>query len=116
MAHGKDSGSSYENSDSRVAPNRHAKGDKKYKEIISRDNNGSGGKNLPFTFIKPPRRWQPKRDIFHVCDSCFSVSLVSKNTAGKTCSGCKKWASVHSDNTFGNEEDLNTFLNLLPAK
>lgn len=116
MAHGKDSGTSYENSDSRVAPNRHVKGDKKYKEIIARDNNGSNGKNLPFTFIKPPRRWQPRRDILHACDYCFSVRLVSKNTAGRICSSCTKWSNIHQDNTFESEEALNDFLNLLQER
>ena len=112
MAHGKDSGSSYENSTNRVAPNRHAKGEKKYKEVISRDNNGQGS-NLPFTFIKPPSRWQPKRDIFHVCDFCFSTKLVNKNTVGTVCGGCKKFSKVHSDNSFADEESLNIYLDLL---
>jgi hypothetical protein len=115
MAHGKDSGSSYENSDSRVAANRHAKGDRKYKEVISRDNNGSSGKNLPFSFIKPPKRWQPKRDVFHVCDLCFGVNLVNKNTAGKVCSCCGKFTKVHQDNTFDSEESLESFLSLIQA-
>jgi hypothetical protein len=113
MAHGKDSGSSYENSNARVAPNRHAKGDKKYKEVISKDNNGQGGKNLPFTFIKPPKSWQPKRDIFYVCDFCFEVRMVNKNTVGRVCSGCQKFSKVHTDNSFSDVDSLNSYLALL---
>jgi hypothetical protein len=116
MAHGKDSGTSHENSDTRQAPNRHIKGDKKYKEMISRDNNGSGGRNLPFNFIKPPRAYQARRDIFHVCDFCFYVSCVNKNTSGKVCSGCSKYTRVNTDNSFSCEESLDSYLQVLQVK
>ena len=100
-------GTDRENSPHREAPNKHIKGTKKYLEMIDRDSKVSDRfKNLPFTFSKPLKRTQPRRDIFHVCDNCAELTAVNKNTAGRVCGGCRKYTSVNETNTFATEEEL----------
>jgi hypothetical protein len=104
-------GTPYENSPHREAPNKHIKGGKKYKEMIDRGSKEADKKNLPFTFSKPPKRTQPRRDIFHLCDNCMSVAVVNKYTAGRVCSGCKNYVSINETNTFSTEKALLEALN-----
>jgi len=107
-------GTSYENSPHREAPNKHTRGGKKYKEMIDRDTkNADRFKNLPFTISKPPKRTQPRRDIFMICDVCQCVDLVSKYTAGKICGKCHKYTSVNATNTYKTEEELELALEAL---
>jgi len=104
-------GTAAENSPHREAPNKHIKGTKKYREMIDRDSKNSDRfKNLPFTFSKPPKRTQARRDIFHVCDNCTELTTVNKNTAGRVCGGCHKYTSVNETNTFSTEEELAKFI------
>ena len=104
-------GTSYENSPNREAPNKQERGSKKYKKMIDRDSkNVDRWKNLPFTFSKPPKRTRPREDILHLCDHCEHVSLVSKNRAGQSCRGCKKYTSVNKTNTFSTEAALEAVL------
>lgn len=110
-------GTSYENSPNREAPNRHTKGTKKYREMVDLDSKKTDfWKNMPFTFSKPPKRTRHRRDIFHVCDNCMAVNVVSKYTAGRVCGGCKKYTSVNISNTYANEEELNAFFAKLAAE
>jgi len=104
---------SYEDSPHREAPNRHLKGSKAYKEWVARDSKRLDQKNLPFQFIKPPKRTQPRRDVFHVCDYCTGINVVNKYTVGITCSICKKYSRIHEGNRFTNEEELEKFLEFL---
>lgn len=104
-------GTSRENSPNREAPNRHVRGTKKYKEMIDRDSKRLDKYgNLPFTFSKPPKRTRPREDIFHVCELCQHISLVSKFRVGQTCPGCCKYTSVNETNTFHTEDDLEKYL------
>lgn len=100
-----------EASNNREAPNKMEKGSKRYKEKIHRDSKfADKWKNLPFTFSKPAKRTQARRDIFHLCDTCQHVMLVSKFTAGMICKGCKSYSSITEANTFESEEELNEFI------
>lgn len=103
-------GTSRENSSHREAPNKHLKGSKRYKEMIDRGSKEAAKKNLPFSFSKPPKKSKSREDIFHVCDHCRHVSMVSKYRAGQGCRGCKKFTSVNSSNTFFTEKELHTEL------
>ncbi len=103
-------GTSRENSPHREAPNKHLKGSRKYKEMIDRGSKEAAKKNLPFSFSKPPKKSKPREDIFHVCDRCGYVSMVSRYRAGQGCYGCKQFTSVNSSNTFATEEEMNTEL------
>lgn len=108
-------GTTHENSPNREAPNKHTRGDKKYKEMIDRDSkNADRYKNLPFSFNKPPKRTQPRRDIFMVCSKCGHVDLVNKYTAGKVCKGCKSYTDVSAANTYHTEEELMVVLESQP--
>ena len=110
-------GTDAENSPHREAPNRHIKGSKKYKEMIDRDSkNADRWKNLPFTFSKPPKRTRPREDIYHVCDSCHHISMVSRFRAGQVCKGCKSYASVNKDNTYQTAEELEAVLEEIEAR
>lgn len=107
-------GTAHENSPHREAPNKHIKGTKKYKEMIDRDSkNADRYKNLPFTFNKPPKRTQPRRDVFMVCTKCQHVGLVNKYTAGKICGKCSLYTSVGPENSFKSEEELELALKKL---
>lgn len=100
-------GTSHENSQNREAPNKHTKGGKRYKEMIDRDSKKTDfWKNMPFTFSKPAKRTRARRDIFMVCFECNHVDMVSKYTAGKVCSKCKRYTNVGPDNTYQDEEEL----------
>ena len=104
-------GTSRENSPNREAPNKHEKGTRRYREMIDRDSKKTDfWKNMPFTVSKPPKRTQPRRDIFHICDSCHAISLVNKHTAGRVCGECKSYTSVNSSNSFHSEEELEAFI------
>lgn len=113
----KNTGSSAENSANREAPNKHLKGSKKYKEWISKETKQiDKHSNLPFQFIKPPKRSQYRREIFAVCTSCSNVSLVNVHTAGVVCSTCSKYFSIGEGNRFSTEEDLEAFFLALKKK
>ena len=100
-------GTSHENSSNREAPNKHIKGSKKYKEMIARDTKRIDDHgNMPFKFIKPPRRSQPRREIFFVCKHCSKVGIVNKYTVGAECSGCQKYTSIGDENKYSSEEAL----------
>lgn len=100
-------GTSRENSPHREAPNKHVKGSKRYKEMIAKDTKRIDDHgNMPFTFAKPTKRSHARRDIYHMCDNCNHVSMVSKHTAGRTCSCCKNYTSVNDGNSFNTEEEL----------
>jgi len=104
-------GTAAENSPNREAPNRHNKGTRKYKEMISRDVKKTDfWKDLPFTFSKPKKRTHARRDIIHLCDHCSAISVVNKYTAGRGCSKCFKYTSVNEGNTFTTEDELVTEL------
>lgn len=107
-------GTSHENSAHREAPNKHLRGTKKYQEMIDRDSKNSDRfKNLPFKISKPPKRSQPRRDIFNICNYCRDISVVNKNTVGRVCCKCTKYTSVSSDNSYKTEEELLTALEQL---
>ena len=112
MAHGKDSGSTHENSSNREAPNKQAMGGKRYRDRIARDSKTSGPPPV-FEFVKPPRRYQAKKEKFHVCDFCFTVNMTSKDCAGIVCRGCTKFNKVHKDNSFFDEESLDSYMQKL---
>src|SRR6185503_12503184 len=96
---------------SRDAPNRHEKGGKKYKDWIAKDTKRSDTYgNLPFQFIKPPKRFQARREIYYICLTCGTVNLVNKNTIGTTCSGCKQYNRVEESPNFSSEEELEKYL------
>lgn len=103
-------GTPAENSPHREAPNRHIRGGRKYKEMIARGSREADKKNLPFTFSKPAKRTQARKDIFHLCDHCRAVSMVGKYTAGIVCSGCNGFASVNKSNTYVTGEELEAAL------
>jgi len=104
-------GTSAENSPHREAPNRHIKGSKKYKEMISKGSKFADRyKNLPFKFSKPPKRTQFRRDVYMSCYHCHQCDVVNKYTAGKVCSKCSKYTSVNEGNTFSTEDELLSFL------
>jgi hypothetical protein len=104
-------GTSAENSPNREAPNKHAMGRKKYKEMIAKDTKriDEQGK-MPFSFSKPAKTTRYREDIYHVCDKCHHISFVSKHRAGQVCGGCKGYTSVNSSNTFNTEEELDLAL------
>jgi len=103
-------GTIYENSSNREAPNKQERGSRKYKKMVSEDTARSDKYgNLPFKFVKPPKRTQARRDIIHRCDHCGNLKHVNKNTAGIQCSGCRKYSSVNISNSFTEE----AFLELL---
>lgn len=81
---------------SREAPKRAELGDKKYKEMISRDKARS--QDLPFQFSAPKKTSQPRRDKYRICDGCENLIPVHKNTAGIICVECKKYNSVNDNN------------------
>jgi len=95
----------------REAPNRHEKGDKRYKEMVARDQKIS--KDLPFQFIKTPKSSQARREIFYICAGCQKIGLVNKNTVGVTCSGCKLYNRVEDVPNFASEEALEEYLQSL---
>lgn len=98
-------GTTHENSANREAPNKHIKGGKRYKEMIDRDSKKTDfWKNLPFTFSKPPKRTKAREDIFHICDLCNHVSMVSAYRVAHTCHSCKQYTSVNDSNKFFTEE------------
>lgn len=104
-------GTVYENSPHREAPNKHTRGSKAYKEMVARDTKRIDDKgNLPFQFIKPPKRSQPKREFYHVCDNCYTIKLVNKNTVGHQCKGCSSYTRVTDKNKFSSEEELFNYL------
>lgn len=104
-------GTPAENSPHREAPNRHTKGGKKYKEMIDRGSkNADLFKNLPFSFSKPPKKTQARKDIFHICDHCGCVSMVSKHTVGLVCSGCREFTVVGESNRYFTKEELEVAL------
>ncbi len=104
-------GTKYSESKNREAPNKHAKGSKKYKEMIQRGNKAADQKNLPFTFIKPPKGTQARRDIAAVCTDCQTVCMVNKNTCGTTCTKCRAYFSVEEGvNRFETEAELDAYL------
>lgn len=110
-------GTTHENSPNREAPNKHTKGSKKYREMIDKDSKKTDfWKNMPFTFSKPPKRTQARRDIFMVCLNCHGVDMVNKHTAGRVCSHCRKYTNVGPDNTYHTEEELVAALELLEAE
>jgi len=98
-------GTTHENSPHREAPNKHTRGSRKYMEMVDRGSKEADKKNLPFTFSKPPKGSRRREDLFHICDFCNYVSMVSKYRAGQVCKGCKKFTSVNSSNTFESEEE-----------
>ncbi len=95
----------------REAPNQHIKGTKKYKEWISKDTKRiDKHSNLPFTFIKPPKRSQARREIYFICAECEKVGLVNKNTVSSTCSGCRAYNRIEDVPNFSSEEELEIYL------
>lgn len=109
-----ETGTTYENSPNREAPNKHERGSKAYKEMIARDVKRIDQKgNLPFQFIKPPKRTQPRREVWHVCDSCYEVKLVNKYTVGHQCKGCNSYSRITEENKFTDEDNLLSFLESL---
>lgn len=110
-------GTSYSDSPNREAPNKHLKGSKKYKEMIAKDQKRLDQKNLPFQFIKPPKRSQPRRDVFAVCTECTHVLVVNKYTCGATCSKCKAYTRIEEgENRFEAEEELVAYLEKLETE
>lgn len=109
-------GTSYSDSKNREAPNKHAKGSKKYKEMIQKGNKAADQKNLPFTFIKPPKSTQPRRDIAAVCTECRNVCMVNKNTCGTTCTQCRVYFRVDEENRFETDEALEAYLESISGK
>lgn len=104
-------GTEHENSSNREAPNRHLKGSKKYKEMIDRDSkNTDFWKNMPFTFSKPKKRTRARQDIYHICDACGHVSMVSRYRVSQTCGGCKAYSSVNETNKFNTAEEVTAAL------
>lgn len=101
----------HENSPNREAPNRHERGSKKYKQWVDRENTKSDLKNLPFTFGKPKTKTRrQRRDIFHVCDSCQNITMVSKVTCAFVCSNCRGYSRVNSSNIYKTHEDMEVAL------
>ncbi len=97
----------FENSPHREAPNKHIKGSRKYKRMISEsskqmDKHG----NLPFTFGKPPKRSQARRDIYFLCFGCLNVKTVSKFTEGVCCNKCNKYVNIDDTNSFKELSEL----------
>jgi len=89
---------SRENSPNREAANAHRMGKKKYKEMIDKsskqlDKYG----NLPFTFSKPPKKTQKRRDVYYQCTNCTEITSVNKNTRGIVCPKCHKFQSIPKD-------------------
>lgn len=95
----------------REAPNRHLKGTKKYMEMISRSEKAE--KNSPVKFIKPPKRTQPRREIYFICGSCSKIGLVNKNTVSTTCSGCRGYNRIEEVASFSSESELEEYLSSL---
>ena len=109
-------GTTHSDSKNREAPNKQTRGSKKYKDWIAKDTKRIDKHgNMPFTFIKPPKKTQARRDVMAVCDNCHHVSLVNMYTAGVVCSSCKKYTSVNEDNKFTNENDLVEYLEELES-
>jgi hypothetical protein len=105
MTNWKNSGTSYENSSNREAPNKHEKGSRKYREQIHRDSRSADlWKNLPFTFSKPTKKTRPKRDIYFQCEHCSQVKAINKYTCGVSCA-CGKYSSVTEGNTFKADQE-----------
>lgn len=98
-------GTTYENSPHREAPNRHERGTRKYKQMVERKSKEADKKNLPFTFSKPAKRTQPRRDILLRCLGCSNVQSIHKWVAGAVCNKCSKYISVSDSNTYRTEED-----------
>ncbi len=105
-------GTKYSDAKNREAPNKHAKGEKKYKEMINRGGKG----DLPFTFTKPAKGTQARRDIAAVCTDCHNVVMVNKNTCGTTCSKCRAYFSVGEENRFETEAELDVYLESISGK
>ncbi len=96
----------------RDAPNRHEKGDKRYKEMVARDQKIS--KDLPFQFVKQPKTTQARREIFYICCGCQKIGLVNRNTIGTTCSSCRVYNRIEDVPNFASEEALELHLQSLP--
>ena len=83
---------SKEASPNREAPNKHVKGNKKYKEMVSKGSKMADMKNLPFSFSKP--KTSEKLGKICMCPKCEHISNVSKNTIMIVCSSCKSLYKV----------------------
>jgi hypothetical protein len=89
--------SSRETSSHREAPNRVARGSKKYSEMIARSSRDAEKKNLPFTISKPNKTSVSSMTCW--CPECGRVSSLSKNTVMVVCCDCKKLYSVTEENS-----------------
>lgn len=100
-------GTARENSPNREAANKHIKGNRAYKEMIDRDSKKTDfWKNMPFTFSKPAKRFQPRRDIYLIHDTCQGVNAVTRYTVGIVCPKCKEFFTSNETNRFETQEDL----------
>jgi hypothetical protein len=94
-----DIGTTHEKSPHREAPNKHERGGKKYKEMISRDSKRlDDHANLPFSFSKPAKKTRAIRDCYFTCSHCGNISAVNKHTCGIACR-CGKYSSLTAENT-----------------
>jgi hypothetical protein len=106
-----DIGTSAENSPNREAPNRHEKGSRAYKEWVHKDTERIDKySNLPFTFGRPKKTTQYRRDVHVMCTECTKTTAVNKYTCGYVCNSCNKYISVAEDNCFSNEEEYEALL------
>jgi len=95
---------SREDSPHREAPNKQTRGTKKYKEWIDRESRQLDKfGNLPFTFGKPAKKTQARRDVLFQC-GCGLITAVSKNTCGIECGKCKKYQSITAANILTEEQ------------
>ena len=100
-------GTTHENSPNREAANKATRGSRRYKEMIDRDSKKTDfWKNMPFTFSKPAKRFNPRRDVFLLCGGCQNIAAVTKNTVAIVCPKCKDYFVANEFNRFENQEDL----------
>ena len=90
--------SSSENSSNREAANKHIKGSKKYKKMVSDQTAIADRKNLPFKFSGPKKN--EHRGVICQCPHCENATSVTKNTIMVICGSCRKGYSVTEDNTL----------------
>ncbi len=98
----KDTGTTRENN-----PNRESVSSKRRAKIAK---DSARSRDLPFKFIKPPKRTQARREVYYVCLACEEVNLVNKNTVGTTCRRCKKYNRVEDTPHFLSQEELSSYL------
>jgi hypothetical protein len=87
-----------ESSPNREAANKHDKGSKKYREMISKQTRIENQKNLPYSFSAPKK--SGARNVICQCPHCEDTTAVTKNTIMVICGQCKKSYSVTEENTL----------------